>query len=102
MPLAKLHPQLTELESRVLRELADHGPTHDLGGAIRGRLALYQLIDETPTGWTITALGRETLRSGAQRVSAEEDEKPLRHISKGKRHYGRKQRKRPVKAALSG
>ena len=41
--------------------------TANLAMPIRGRLALYKLIDETPEGWKITPLGRQALQVGAGR-----------------------------------
>ena len=93
VPPVANHPQLTQLEFKTLVGLAEHGATQDLPGETRGRLALYKLIDETPAGWTITALGRQVVTIGVP-VLSEESEKPPA-APKGKRHYGKKHRKSP-------
>jgi len=96
VPPAASHPPLNELEIKTLVELAKHGPTHDLAGETRGRLALYNLIDEVPAGWTITAIGREALSE--VQVPSPESEKPSRRSRrspKGERHYGKKRRSSP-------
>jgi hypothetical protein len=93
VPLATNHPQLTELEVIRLTELAEHGPTHHLAAETRGRLALYKLIDESPAGWAITALGREALNVAPQSGRSKEDpEKPSQRSPDRKRRYGRKPR----------
>src|SRR5687767_2326638 len=51
-------------ERAALQELVTRGPSRTLNGRVRGRLALYGMIDEGPRGWGITALGRTMLRSG--------------------------------------
>jgi hypothetical protein len=51
-------------ERAALQELAAGGPSRALNGRVRGRLALYGMIDEGPRGWTITDFGRKVLRSG--------------------------------------
>jgi hypothetical protein len=79
MPRAPDHPPLTELEIRRLAELAEHGPTRHLPSETRGRLALYKLIDETPEGWSITALGLQTLTS--KRSPFVENKIPRNHRS---------------------
>jgi len=59
----------------------------------RGRLALYKLIDETPEGWSITALGLEALKIEPQPVGRKENpEKPSERSPQGKRRYGKKPR----------
>jgi len=57
-----IFPSLTEAERMALEEMVTHGPNRNLPTPIRGRLALYQLIDETPAGWKITPLGRQALQ----------------------------------------
>jgi hypothetical protein len=51
-------------ERSALEQLAANGPSRSLNGRVRGRLALYGMIDEGPHGWQITALGHKVLRSG--------------------------------------
>lgn len=55
---------ITVEERTALQELEDFGPSHALNARVRGRLALYRMIDEEPHGWAITASGREMLHSG--------------------------------------
>jgi hypothetical protein len=59
--------------------------------SIRGRLALYKMIDEKPEGWSITAVGRQCL------VAAQPTAEPMQNQKKGSsrsgengRHYGKK------------
>lgn len=47
----------------TLKRLLLNGPTPQLDASVRGRLALYRLIDETPRGWRITTSGKAALRS---------------------------------------
>lgn len=51
-------------ERAALVELAEKGPGRRFTGRVRGRLALYGLIEEGPRGWSITEHGRAMLRSG--------------------------------------
>jgi hypothetical protein len=51
-------------EREALLELEENGPGRSFNGRVRGRLALYGLIEEGPRGWSITDLGRKMLRSG--------------------------------------
>ncbi len=55
---------ITVEEHAALREIEDTGPSRKLNARVRGRLALYRLIEEQPQGWAITRLGREMLVSG--------------------------------------
>ena len=55
---------ITVEEHSVLRDLDATGPNRALSTRVRGRLALYRLIDEGPRGWAITAAGRRMLRLG--------------------------------------
>lgn len=55
---------ITVDEHAALRELEARGPSRHLTARIRGRLALYGMIDEGPRGWAITAFGRKMVRSG--------------------------------------
>lgn len=90
-------PVLSDDERAALETLAATGPERALDRALRGRLALYKLIDETPAGWKITALGRELLSTAHPRReaasaagrSASEEASPR---TDGERHYGRKSR----------
>jgi hypothetical protein len=87
---------LTDEERRALETLAVSGPDRGLDPVLRGRLALYKLIDETPQGWKLTALGRETLGAGRPRDEAkpahEPSAEPEPEPGEGGRHYGRKSR----------
>ncbi len=51
-------------ERATLIELEENGPGRRFTGRVRGRLALYGLIEEGPQGWSITERGRAMLRSG--------------------------------------
>ena len=51
-------------ERTALLELEENGPGQRFTGRVRGRLALYGLIEEGPQGWFITEKGRVMLRSG--------------------------------------
>lgn len=86
-------PSLTEPERAALEDLAIHGPSRSVTGPIRGRLALYRMIDETPQGWTITAFGRQALQVIPPASDAEPNQKkgPSRSSESG-RHYGKKSR----------
>jgi hypothetical protein len=55
---------ITVEEHSVLRELEETGPGRTFNARVRGRLALYRLIDEGPRGWAITEAGRRMLHSG--------------------------------------
>jgi hypothetical protein len=88
-----IFPSLNEAERMALEEMAVHGPSRDLPTPVRGRLALYRLIDETPEGWKITPLGRQALQAApaapAPGQPAKKDGRPLDHHE---RHYGKKTR----------
>ncbi len=56
-----IFPSLSDAERAVLEDLLLHGPNRNLPTPIRGRMALYKLIDETPEGWKITPLGQQAL-----------------------------------------
>ena len=81
------HPKLTELEVSWLTALAEEGPTHGVPKEIRGRLALYKLIEETPRGWSITALGREALIEPRPVGSQDDSEKPSQRSPHGTRRW---------------
>jgi hypothetical protein len=91
-------PPLTNDERAALENLATFGPDRALDPPLRGRLALYKLIDETPDGWKITALGREALAAGRPRhepvppEAREEEEEASARPTESERHYGRKTR----------
>jgi hypothetical protein len=89
-------PTLTNDERTALEHLVAFGPERELDRPLRGRLALYRLIDETPEGWKITPLGREALaavrprrESGADDAAAAPDASTR---PDGERRYGRKSR----------
>jgi hypothetical protein len=71
--------------------MAVHGPSRTVAVPIRGRLALYKLIDETPEGWSITALGRQLLAAAPPVAEPMQNPKkgPSRSGESG-RHYGKK------------
>jgi hypothetical protein len=92
-------PLLTNDERAALETIATCGPEGTLDQAMRGRLALYRLIDETPKGWTITPLGRESLALLPPRQGNAKSGAPgggpdgiRARPADGKRHYGRKSR----------
>jgi hypothetical protein len=88
-------PTLTKDERTALEHLAASGPERDLDRPMRGRLALYRLIDETPDGWKITPLGREALTSARPYRDTAIDEASVAdasHPADGERRYGRKPR----------
>ncbi len=67
-----IFPSLSDAERAVLEDLLLHGANRNLPTPIRGRMALYKLIDETPEGWKITPLGQQALQSAsstAERIS---------------------------------
>lgn len=92
-------PLLTDDERAALEAIATCGSERMLDQAVRGRLALYRLIDETPNGWTITPLGRASLATARPRPGSAEAEarsevpgEVRRRPAAGERHYGRKSR----------
>jgi hypothetical protein len=72
-------PQLTRHEHRVLTKLAVDGPVHSIARQMRGRLELYNLIDETPRGWAITPRGREALLKPPTSNPTPAAERPARY-----------------------
>jgi hypothetical protein len=62
-------PALTDEERAMLAKLAADGPKTDIPSVVRGRLALYDLIRETPQGWHITQPGKEALDHAPERKS---------------------------------
>jgi len=55
---------ITVEERAALQEIEGTGPSRTLNARVRGRLALYRMIEERPQGWMLTALGRQMLHSG--------------------------------------
>ncbi len=88
-----IFPSLSDAERAVLEVMAIHGPTRTVAVPVRGRLALYKLIDETPEGWTITALGRQALQAAPPATSAPPlQKKETARPGESERHYGKKTR----------
>lgn len=89
-----IFPSLSDAERAVLEDLLLHGPNRNLPTPIRGRMALYKLIDETPDGWKITPFGQQALHvapsvstpSQAPRKEGRSSEQDH------ERHYGKKSR----------
>jgi hypothetical protein len=88
-----IFPSLTEAERSALEDMATHGPSRTVAVPIRGRLALYKMIDETPEGWRITALGHEALKAVPPVAESLPNQKKgsSRSADSG-RHYGKKNR----------
>lgn len=55
---------MTVEEHAALQQLEANGPSRTLHPKVRGRLALYRMIDEGPRGWAITEAGRKMLHTG--------------------------------------
>jgi len=87
-----IFPSLTDAERTALEEMAAHGAKRDMPAPIRGRLALYKLIDETPEGWKITPLGREALRIAPSAPTPGQSPKKDGRPGDHERHYGKKAR----------
>jgi hypothetical protein len=88
-----IFPSLTDAERAALEEMATHGPTRTVAVPIRGRLALYKLIDETPDGWKITPLGRQALQVAPTAAGpAQSHRKDGMRAGDSERHYGKKTR----------
>jgi hypothetical protein len=85
-----IFPSLTDAERAALEEMHAHGPARDLSTPVRGRLALYKLIDETPDGWKITPLGIQALQAAPSAPSPGQPAR--RERSSEERHYGKKTR----------
>ena len=89
-------PTLSNAERSALEEMVTGGPKFALPLPVRGRLALYGLIDEGPKGWAITAAGRRALKerpTPAPGVApSHELSEPERPSEADKRHYGKKTR----------
>ena len=87
-----IFPSLTDAERAVLEEMVVHGPTRDVSTPIRGRLALYKLIDETPEGWKITPFGRQALQAAPLATAPGQPPKKDGRSTEHERHYGKKTR----------
>jgi hypothetical protein len=87
-----IFPSLSDAERAALEEMAAHGPMRELSTPVRGRLALYKLIDETPEGWKITALGRQALQTAPSTASPGQPARREGRSSDHERHYGKKTR----------
>jgi hypothetical protein len=87
---AMIFPSLTAAERTALEDMAIHGPTRTVTPSIRGRLALYKLIDEKPEGWSITALGRQCLAAAPVAEPAATQKKGSSRSGESGRHYGKK------------
>ncbi len=87
-----IFPSLTDAERAALEEILVHGPTRDLTPPIRGRLALYRLIDETPQGWKITPLGRQALQTAPAAPPPGHPPRKESRSADHERHYGKKTR----------
>ena len=88
-----IFPSLTEAERAALEDMAVHGPSRTVTVPIRGRLALYRLIDETPQGWSVTALGRQCLQVAPSVADVTPNQKKGSSRSgDSERHYGKKSR----------
>jgi hypothetical protein len=87
-----IFPSLSDAERAVLEEMVAHGPTRDLLAPMRGRLALYKLIDETPEGWKITPLGHQALREAPSSSAPGQPARKEGRSPEHERHYGKKTR----------
>lgn len=82
---------LQRQDYETLKRLLLNGPMLHLDTAVRGRLALYRLIDETPRGWRITADGKTALRTAKVQSEVEEHETEERDPN-APRNYGKRAR----------
>jgi hypothetical protein len=87
-----IFPSLSDAERAMLEELMVHGANRSLPTPIRGRLALYKLIDETPDGWKITALGRQALQVAPSAAAPTQGPRKEGRSPDHERHYGKKTR----------
>jgi hypothetical protein len=85
-------PLLTEEERAILAKLAEGRPSQSISPPTLGRLALYNLIDETPDGWTITAVGKRAL--SMRPIGLPANPRPSA-LELGPRHGGRRRRVSP-------
>jgi hypothetical protein len=87
-----IFPSLSDAERAVLEDLLLHGPNRNLPTPIRGRMALYKLIDETPEGWKITPLGQQALQVAPSANPQSQGARKENHPPDHERHYGKKNR----------
>jgi len=87
-----IFPSLSDAERAVLEDLLLHGPNRNLPTPIRGRLALYKLIDETPEGWKITPLGQQALQVAPSANPQSQGPRKEGRSPDHERHYGKKSR----------
>jgi hypothetical protein len=87
-----IFPSLSDAERAVLEDLLLHGANRNLPTAIRGRLALYKLIDETPEGWKITPLGQQALQVAPSAIPQSQAPRKEGRPADHERHYGKKSR----------
>ncbi len=87
-----IFPSLSDAERAVLEDLLLHGPNRNLPTPIRGRMALYKLIDETPSGWKITPLGQQALQVAPSVSTPSQAPRKEGRAPDHERHYGKKSR----------
>jgi len=87
-----IFPSLSDAERAVLEDLLLHGPNRNLPTPIRGRMALYKLIDETPEGWKITPLGQQALQVAPAASTPSQGSRKEGRSPEHERHYGKKSR----------
>ena len=87
-----IFPSLSDAERAVLEDLLLHGPNRNLPTPIRGRMALYKLIDETPEGWKITPLGQQALQVAPSATPQSQGSPKEGRSPDHERHYGKKSR----------
>jgi hypothetical protein len=85
-------PTLSDAERAVLEDMLLHGPNRNLPTPIRGRLALYKLIDETPEGWKVTPFGQQALQVAPIAHAPSQGPRKEGRASDHERHYGKKSR----------
>ena len=87
-----IFPSLSDAERAVLEDMLLHGPNRNMPTPIRGRLALYKLIDETPEGWKITPFGQQALQVAPAASAPSHAPRKEGHAADHERHYGKKSR----------
>lgn len=87
-----IFPSLSDAERAVLEDLLLHGASRNLPTPIRGRMALYKLIDETPEGWKITPLGQQALQAAPSASPTPQSPRKEGRPADHERHYGKKSR----------
>ncbi len=87
-----IFPSLSDAERAVLEDLLLHGANRNLPTPIRGRMALYKLIDETPEGWKITPLGQQALQIAPSASPQSQSTRKEGRSPDHERHYGKKSR----------